>query len=96
MPDNIIPMTIPWAVLTIIVIALAFYKKSLDSHVDEHLHFDEQEDRLVQQQVAQARRSEVVEMWGKILTVVAFLYGLAIVGMIAWHQWQISTTAGFR
>jgi hypothetical protein len=35
-------------------------------------------------------------MWGKILTVVVFLYGLAIVGMIAWHQWQISTTAGFR
>lgn len=96
MPDNIIPMTIPWVILTIVVIALAFYKKSLDSHVDEHLHIDAQEDRMVQAQVAQAKRSEMVEMWGKILTVVVFLYGLGIVGMIAYHQWQINTTAGFR
>lgn len=96
MPDNIIPMTIPWVILTAIVIALAFYKKSLDSHVDEHLHIDAQEDGMVKEQVAQARRSEVVETWGKILTVVVFLYGLGIVGMIAYHQWQINTTAGFR
>ena len=96
MPENIIQMTIPWVVLTLIVIALAIYKKSLDSHVDESLHIDAEEDKLVKAQVAQSRRSALVERWGKILTVVVFLYGLGIVGMIAYHEWQIGTTAGFR
>ena len=96
MPENIIQMTIPWVVLTLIVVVLAIYKKSLDRHMDESLHIGADEDRLVKAQVAQTRLSTLVEKWGKVLTVVVFLYGLGIVGMIAYHQWQISTTAGFR
>jgi hypothetical protein len=96
MPENIIQMTIPWVVLTLIVVVLAIYKKSLDSHVDEGLHIGAEEDKLVKAQVAQTRRSALVEKWGKVLTVVVFLYGLGIVGMIAYHEWQVSTTAGFR
>lgn len=96
MPDNIIQMTIPWVVLTLIVIALAIYKKSLDSHADESLHIGSEEDKLVKAQLAQSHRSELAERWGKILTIVVFLYGIWIVGLIAYHQWQVSTTVGFR
>lgn len=96
MPENIISVTIPWVVLLLIVIALAFYKKSIDSHVDESLHFDVSDDVMVKNQEAQAKRSNTVELWGKVLTIVVFLYGIGIVGLIALHQWQVSTTAGFR
>ena len=96
MPDNIIPIAVPWVVLTLVVIVLAFYKRSIDSTVDEHFHIEDGGDQAVKQQVAHAKRSTTVEMWGKILTIVVFLYGLGIVGLIAYHQWQISTTAGFR
>lgn len=96
MPDNIMQLAIPWVVLTLIVIALAIYKKSLDSHVDESLHFGSEEDKLVKAQMVQSRRSDLAERWGKILTIVVFIYGAVIVGMIAYHQWEIGTTAGFR
>ena len=96
MPENIIPITLPWVVLLLIVIGLAFYKKSLDSHADEHLHFNAEEEGEVKAQVAEAKRADTVERWGKILTTVVFLYGLAIVGMIAYHQWQVNSTVGFK
>ncbi|MCL4781663.1 MAG: hypothetical protein KJZ70_01385 [Bryobacterales bacterium] len=96
MPDNIIQMAIPWVVLTLITIALAIYKKSLDVHTDESLHIGAGEDQLVKAQMAQSRRSDLAERWGKILTIVVFLYGIVIVGMIAYHQWQVNTTAGFQ
>jgi anaerobic C4-dicarboxylate transporter len=96
MPENIIGIAIPWVVLLLIVIALAFYKKSIDAHVDESLHFDAEDDVMVKNQEAQTRRSNTIEVWGKVLTIVVFLYGIGIVGLIALHQWQVSTTAGFR
>lgn len=96
MPDNIIQMAIPWVVLTLITIGLAIYKKSLDSHTDESLHIGAGEDQLVKAQLAQSHRSDLAERWGKILTIVVFLYGIVIVGMIAYHQWQVNTTAGFQ
>lgn len=96
MPENIVQIGAPWVVLLLIVIALGIYKKSLDSHVDEGLHFGSDEDNLVQAQVARSRRSNLVERWGKILTTVVFLYGVVIAGLIAYHQWQVNTTIGFK
>ena len=96
MPDNIIPITIPFVVLLLVVIVLAFYKKSLDSHIDESIHIDASEEGAVKAQVSQAKKSDLVERWGKILTTVVFLYGLAIVGLIVYHQWQVSATVGFK
>ncbi len=96
MPENIIQIGAPWVVLLLIVIALGIYKKSIDSQIDEGLHFGTGEDKLVQAQAAQSRRSSLVERWGKILTTVVFLYGVVIAGLIAYHQWQINTTIGFK
>lgn len=96
MPANVMPLAISWAVLTLIVIALAIYKKRLDGHIDEHIHVSTAEEGVIKETVAETHRSELVEKWGKALTVIVFLYGLLIVGMLAYHQWVISSTVGFK
>lgn len=96
MPENIIPLAISWGILTLIVIALAIYKKSLDGHIDEHIHVNASEDAVLKQQMAETHRSEVVERWGKALTAIVVLYGLVIVGMLIYHQWEASSTMGFQ
>ncbi|MCW5963132.1 MAG: hypothetical protein KIT83_03760 [Bryobacterales bacterium] len=96
MPSNVLPLAISWAVLTLIVIALAIYKKRLDGHIDEHIHVSVAEEGVLKEQLAETHRSEVVEKWGKALTVVVFLYGLAIVGMLAYHQWVVASNVGFK
>jgi len=90
------PLAISWAVLTLIVIALALYKKRLDGHIDEHIHVSAAEEGVLKQQLAETQRSETVEKWGKALTVVVFLYGLFIVAMLAYHQWVAASNAGFK
>lgn len=96
MPSNVLPLAISWAILTLIVIGLALYKKRLDGHLDERIHVDVAEEGVLKEQLAETQRSELVEKWGKALTVVVFLYGLGIVGMLAYHQWVISSSVGFK
>lgn len=96
MSANIIPMAISWGILTLVVVALAIYKKSLDGHIDESIHFNNSEDAALRRQAAETHRSEVVERWGKALTAVVVLYGLVIVGILVYHQWQAASTMGFQ
>ena len=96
MPTNFMPHAISWTILTLVVIALAIYKKRIDGHIDEHIHVGAAEDAVLKQQVAETQRSAMVEKWGKSLTVVVFLYGLVIMGMLVYHQWMINSTVGFK
>ncbi len=96
MPANIIPLAISWGILTLVVVALALYKKSLDGHITESIHFNAAEDATVRQQVVETHRSEVLERWGKGLTAVVVLYGLVIVGVLVYHQWNSASTMGFQ
>lgn len=96
MPANIIPLAISWGILTLVVVALAIYKKSLDGHIDENIHINASEDVTLQRQAVETHRSEVVERWGKGLTAIVVLYGLVIVGVLIYHQWQAASNMGFQ
>jgi len=96
MPTNIMPLALSWGALTLIVIGLAFYKKRLDEHIHNHMHVHASDGSSLQGQVAEVHKCEVVERWGKLLTVAVVLYGLAILGILVYHQWQLASTVGFR
>ena len=69
-----------WVVLGVIVLVLAMYRTKLARVEDDAIHFSEREAALVNQQTQFAHRVEVVERWGKTLTVVLILYGVALGG----------------
>ena len=67
-----------WAVLAAGVIVLALYRLTVDKNDYTVLHVRRSELSLIPQQVLRAEKLDIIDRWGKILTVVAIAYGLAI------------------
>ena len=80
-----------WAVLAVIVLCLALYRFALAGHEDESLHVSAVEAKAVVEQQQVFGKLNRVEFWGKLLTVVVVLYGLAIAGVYLYNAWQQSS-----
>ena len=88
---NLIPYVAIWSVLAVVVLALALYRKVLTFHGDdEFVHLTDGEQRLIPQQVALGHKLEIVDRWGKSLTVFTVALGLAIAGFILYEAWLAS------
>lgn len=80
-----------WAVLAIFLIALIIYRRSVANKEDETVHVLDSDANLVPQQAAIARQLDVIDRWGKIVTVVLFLYTLALGALYMYNLWQESS-----
>ena len=80
-----------WAILAVVVLGLALYRFTLAGHEDESLHVSDVEARQVVEQKQVFVKLNRVEFWGKLLTVVVILYGLAIAGAYLYHAWLQSS-----
>jgi hypothetical protein len=69
------------------VVALAIYRKTISSHEDDTLHVSASTNVNITQQADVAHRLEVVDRWGKLLTVVAAVYGLALAAAYTYQMW---------
>jgi len=87
MITNLTPFVIGWAVLALVVCALAIYRKAVSRHEDDFLHVRDSETNLVAEQGAIASKLLVIDRWGKITTVVALVYGLALAGSYVYLSW---------
>jgi hypothetical protein len=88
---NLIPYISTWAVFGLAVLALALYRKILTFHGDdEFVHLAEGEQKLIPQQVALSAKLAVIDRWGKILTVITVLFGVAIVAVVLYQAWETS------
>ena len=88
---NLIPYIAIWAVFGLAVLALALYRKVLTFHGDdEFVHLADGEQRLIPQQVALGHRLDVVDHWGKLLTIFTVVFGLVIVAIFLYEAWQAS------
>lgn len=85
---NLIPYLAMWAVLAIVVVVLAVYRKMIFNKTDEILHLAEAEQTVSQHQVVEAKRLESIDRWGKSLTVVLLLAGLAIAAAYIYQLWN--------
>jgi hypothetical protein len=78
MMTTFLPHIVIWSVLTTIVIFLAVYRKKVGSATDETLHVLDAESSVAAAQAVTARKLATIDRWGKILTVLSFLYLLAM------------------
>lgn len=75
---NLIPFAVLSGVSALAVAILALYRFQIArSQEDDQLHVMDQEAHLVPKQIAVARRLQVLDAWGKGLTVLAVLAGVA-------------------
>lgn len=88
---SLVPFMVLWAVLTVVVLGLALYRKLLTIHGDdEFIHLSPGGEKLIPQQVALGRRLDFIDRWGKTLTVVTAAFGLVIAGVFLFQAWQAS------
>jgi hypothetical protein len=92
MTPTFILLLASWAVLGITVLALAAYRTQLGHREDDHIHFTDTEAALVNQQTQFANRVDVIEKWGKTLTVLLVLYGIALGAYYLYTLFQLQST----
>ena len=86
---NFTPWMILWAALALAVLVMAGYRKIVSVREDETL-------RLVNpsesgRQVAISHKLERIDKWGKLLTVVAAIYGLLPAVAYTYQTWVQAT-----
>jgi len=85
---NLAPYLVTWIPLAVVVLVLAIYRNVMASHEDETIHVLEGDAPAVAAQLKLSHKLEVIERWGKTLTVVVVVYGLVIAGMYLYFIWQ--------
>jgi hypothetical protein len=76
-----------WTVLALIVLGLAVYRKILANKEDDSMHLADAEIVLVSGQAVLAGKLEVIDKWGKLLTIVVVVYGLILAGLLLYQGW---------
>jgi hypothetical protein len=77
-----------WVVLTAGVLALAIYRHLVARGECDVIHLRESELPLVPAQEEFAHRLEMVDFWGKALTVASVAYGLVLVAVFLYEAWN--------
>lgn len=77
---SLTPYIYGWVVLVIVVVSLAIYRLSVARHDDKTLHLTDKETALLTQQAIVGRKIHRIDFWGQWLTVIAAIYGLALLG----------------
>ena len=90
---NLLPYAIAWAVLAVIVLGLAISRRTIASHEDDSIHLTDG-GAAVGEQVAVAKKLEGIDKWGKILTVILVITGLALAAVYAMQLWDATSKAG--
>lgn len=86
--NTFLPFLVIWAILALILLVLYLYRRHIALKDDETLHVLDADAGLVAQQAAVAKKLEVVDRWGKILTVIVVLYSLALAALYIYNAWQ--------
>jgi cytochrome b subunit of formate dehydrogenase len=90
---NLIPYAIAWAVLAVIVLVLALMRRGITAHEDDSIHLTDG-GAAVGEQLVVARKLEGIDKWGKILTVVLVVTGLALAIVYGLQLWDATSKVG--
>ena len=72
------PYFVFWAVLAIIVLALALVRYLVSFREDDNIHLSEGERGLISKQIAIFGQLRAIDKWGKSLTVLTVALGLML------------------
>ena len=76
-----------WAVLFIGVIALAMIRKFYTGSEDDSIHLHGGDMKVISHQKSLATRLDQIDRWGKVLTAIVVVYGLALVARVIYLGW---------
>lgn len=94
--SNLIPYAIGWGVLAVVVVVLAVMRKSVASHEDDTIHLSADAASVMTEQTAVAKKLEAIDKWGKLLTVVLAVSGVALGGYYAYSVFVEASSATFK
>lgn len=80
------PFVIVWGVLALIVALIIVRRTMLGFHEDDSLNLHAPEFSNERQHLAKAHSIDVTDKWGRILSVVTALYGMALVAVYSYRQ----------
>lgn len=86
---NLVPAVVIWVILAIATLGLALYRKLISASEEDLIHLGPGEESQIPGQVALAERLRLVDRWGKILTVITVVVGLAMAAVYLYEQFQI-------
>ena len=86
------PFTVLWALLALAVVAMAGYRKTISVKEDETLHIGSPSENIHQVEIS--HKLDVVDKWGKLLTVIAAVYGLLLALAYTYQTWIRATNLG--
>lgn len=80
-----------WLALGAAIMAMALYRRSVSRNEDDMLHLSPGTEHIVQQQATIAGQLDWIDKWGKALTVVEVVFGLALASAWLYQAWIDST-----
>jgi hypothetical protein len=84
---NLIPFAALWAILALVVVTLIVIRRRIALGEDDTLHVMEGDAARIPHQRELAQRLEVVDRWGKSLTIAAVIYGLILAALWVYQGW---------
>jgi hypothetical protein len=83
-------LVVLWLALGIATAGLALYRKFVSFHEEDFIHLAAGEESHIPEQFAMAHKLDLIDTWGKRLTVVTVVLGLAVAGVYLFQAWQAS------
>ncbi len=90
---NLTPFIVFGVVLVLGVLALIIWRRKIAGQEDETIHVLE-DAAVIPQQIAIAKKLEVIDKWGKLLTGVAAVYLVLVGALYLVQEWYRGTAAG--
>ncbi|MGA3015552.1 MAG: hypothetical protein ABSF62_00435 [Bryobacteraceae bacterium] len=88
---SLLPFLYFWIVLALAVLGLLVWRKVVASHEDDTLHVL---DGGGADQTVVAHKLDQIDKWGKILTVIALVYGVILGAAYAYQAWIQTSQTG--
>jgi Flp pilus assembly protein TadB len=88
---NFLPLLVVWIALALVVLALFIWRQSVSRGEDDSLHVMH---GALTQQTSLAQKLDVIDKWGKILTVITVLFGLLLAAAFVYGQFVGRASVG--
>lgn len=91
------PFAIVWTAIAAVTVGLALYRRVVSAHETDIVYLGTGEEGNIPRQKALATRLNWIDKWGKSLTVVTLVFGLALLSIYLYGVWvEAGTTVRFE
>ena len=80
---NYLPLLVVWSALALVVLGLFIWRQTVARNEDDTLHVMH---GALTQQTSMAQKLDMIDKWGKILTVITVIFGLLLAAAYVYGQ----------